>query len=250
MGEEKRFGLGDVGCMVDVDDAGKRVCFYTQAGREEGPLEVAHARHACCDTLPQYRHHSLGERIDASRDIKTVAGMRVVECSDAHFFIGLDIEGLFVVDKVGYGHIGVERRVVAKGADISGKFFFVENGVDRCEAETVGGDACGQFVETVHRTGRVFYEEAYRIPVLEPLDVAAHFVAFFIDNDVYARCPVCGEYSTQAVEQGLAAYRYQRFGPSDPFLGETRPFSGRYDGIFHSVVVPDFCFADKTCQGL
>ena len=76
---------------------------------------------------------------------------------------------------------------------------------------------------------------AYRVTMLQILDMATYLFPFFVDDDVYEGGLVVGENTAQPVDQRFSAYRYERFGVYYPFSGESRSFSGSYDGIFHIV---------------
>ena len=55
-----------------------------------------------------------GKRVDAPRYIAALSRGLIAECAYVQGVVGLYVKGLFVVDKIGYGHIGVGRNASLK----------------------------------------------------------------------------------------------------------------------------------------
>ena len=236
MGENKGFGFGNVGRVVDVDDAGKRVCIDAQAGGQERTLEVAHTRHARFDAVFQDRNHRLCKRVDAAGDIAALSRGLIAECAYVQGVVGLYVKGLFVVDKIGHGHIGVGCVGLLKSLDIVGKLLFVKQGVDRREAEPFGRDARRQLIKTVHRTRRIFDDEAYGIALLQLFDMALYLREPVMGDDVYAGGIVLHEDAAKPVYERFSVHRNERFGLRDTLPGKPGTFAGGDNGIFHGYI--------------
>ena len=180
------------------------------------------------------------EYIDAGRyaagDIAALSRGLIAECAYVQGVVGLYVKGLFVVDKIGHGHIGVGCVGLLKSLDIVGKLLFVKQGVDRREAEPFGRDARRQLIKTVHRTRRIFDDEAYGIALLQLFDMALYLREPVMGDDVYAGGIVLHEDAAKPVYERFSVHRNERFGLRDTLPGKPGTFAGGDNGIFHGYI--------------
>ena len=118
--------------MVNIENLGEGTSLQVQAIGYQATLQVAHTALSLVHQALQGGQGARREGIDTTGNIAvTLTG--VVEARDAQCLVGTYVERALVVDEIRHGHHAVQPLCAGgflEGADVFGKFFFAENGVN------------------------------------------------------------------------------------------------------------------------